>query len=84
MVPLANLSPGQTGFVQRLHGGHRFLSRLAALGFTPGAPVIMMRNHGFGPVIVAIRGAQVALGRGEATHILVHPTEDEKHEPHTN
>jgi ferrous iron transport protein A len=75
MVPLANLEPGQIGLVRSLNGGRRFISRLAALGFTPGAAITVMRNHGFGPIIVSVRGAQVALGRGEAVRILVHPEE---------
>lgn len=75
MVPLANLSSGSVGLISVLEGGHRLVSRLAALGFTPGAPVVVMRNHGHGPIIVSVRGAQIALGRGEAVRIMVHPTE---------
>lgn len=76
MVPLVDLSPGQVGLIRSLEGGRRFMSRLVALGFTPGAAVRVMRNHGFGPIIVSVRGAQVAIGRGEAGRILVHPTEE--------
>jgi Fe2+ transport system protein FeoA len=53
------------------------MSRLVALGFTPGAAVRVMRNHGFGPMIVSVRGAQVAIGRGEAGRILVNLTTEE-------
>jgi len=70
MVPLTALQPGQTGLIHQLRGGHRFVSRLAALGFTPGAPVTVTRNHGIGPLIVAVRETQVALGRGEASHVM--------------
>lgn len=77
MVPLASLNPGTTGLVGALNGGHHFISRLAALGFTPGAPVIVMRNYGSGPIIVSVRGAQIALGRGEAGRVLVHPMDEE-------
>jgi ferrous iron transport protein A len=76
MVPLTALQPGQIGLIHRLRGGHRFVSRLAALGFTPGATVTVTRNHGIGPLIVAVRGTQVALGRGEAGHVLVYMEED--------
>ncbi len=72
MVPLTALQPGQTGLIHQLRGGHRFVSRLAALGFTPGAPVTVTRNHGIGPLIVAVRETQVALGRGEASHVMVY------------
>jgi ferrous iron transport protein A len=80
MVPLVDLSPGQVGLIRSLEGGHQFMSRLAALGFTPGAPVRVMRNHGFGPMIVSVRGAHIAIGRGEAGRILVHPTMEENNE----
>ncbi len=75
MVRLTALAPGQTGLICALQGGHRFVSRLAALGFTPGAPIMITRNDRRGPLIVTVRGTQVALGRGEAGHILVYPAE---------
>lgn len=75
MVPLADLDMGSEGLIHSVNGGHTFIARLAALGFTPGAPVAIMRNHGFGPLIVTIRGARVALGRGEASKIIVRPSE---------
>ncbi|MGC9469845.1 MAG: FeoA family protein [Anaerolineae bacterium] len=74
MVSLERLDTGEMGVVGALEGGHRFISRLAALGFTPGAPVTVMRNYGRGPIIVSVRGAQIALGRGEAGRIKVHRT----------
>jgi ferrous iron transport protein A len=77
MVSLERLHSGEVGFIGALNGGHRLISRLAALGFTPGAPVTMMRNHGTGPLIVSVRGAQIALGRGEAGRIKVYRTEEE-------
>ncbi len=75
MVPLAKLNPGETGLIGSLEGGHHFVSRLAALGFTTGAPVTVIRNYGSGPILVSIRGAQIALGRGEAGRIKVHCSE---------
>lgn len=78
MVSLERLGVGEVGFVGTLEGGHRLISRLAALGFTPGAAVTVMRNHGFGPLIVSVRGAQIALGRGEAGRIKVHRSEKMK------
>jgi ferrous iron transport protein A len=52
-------------------GGHQFLSRLASLGFTPGAQLEVLQNYGHGPIIVRLRDTRVALGRGEAEKILV-------------
>ena len=75
MVPLADMSMGSEALIHSFMGGRNFKARLAALGFTPGAPVTIMRNHGFGPMIVSIRGARIALGRGEARRILVNPSD---------
>jgi ferrous iron transport protein A len=47
------------------------MSRLATLGFTPGAKLTMVQNFGRGPLIVSIRGTRIALGRGEATKVRV-------------
>ncbi len=74
-MSLEQLKTGQKGLVTGLHGGHGVVSRLATLGFTPGVQVEMVRNHGHGPLIVEVRGAQVALGRGEAAHIVLVPLE---------
>lgn len=54
-----------------MRGGHQFLSRLASLGFTPGASLRVVQNFGHGPIIVNLRDTRVALGRGEASKILV-------------
>lgn len=70
-IPLNALSPHGRGIIVALEGGHGLLSRMATLGFTPGAEVTMMQNMGRGPVIVLVRGARVALGRGEAGKIQV-------------
>ena len=72
-VTLDLLPSGAKGTVQRLHGGHRFVSRLAALGFTPGALLKVAHNFHFGPLIVSIRDTRIALGRKEARRVHVRP-----------
>jgi len=72
-LALAQLRPGELGYIRALRGGRGFISRLATLGFTLGAEVEMVQNYGRGPLIVMIRDSRVALGRGEAMHILVSP-----------
>jgi ferrous iron transport protein A len=62
---------GGEGVVHSLYGGHEFRSRVANLGFTPGAPLKILQNAGHGPVLVSVRGTLVALGRSEATKIMV-------------
>src|SRR5271157_610978 len=77
-MQLMELQPGNEAVVRRLEGGRSVLSRLAALGFTPGAVVTVLRGSDHGPLLVSLRGSRVALGRGEAAHIFVSPTDKEK------
>jgi len=70
---LSTVPSGQSVQVRAMQGGHEFLSRLASLGFTPGAHLLVVQNSGQGPILVALRSTRVALGRGEASKILVEP-----------
>ncbi len=78
MLQLMELEPGRRAVIRRLEGGRTVLSRLAALGFTPGAPVTVIRNSDHGPLLISLRGSRVALGREEAVHILVSAAGKEK------
>jgi len=44
---------------------------MLTLGLTPGAGVTVLQNYGHGPLIVRVRDTRVALGRGEASNVLV-------------
>ena len=70
-MTLSDLAPGEVGVVHKLTGGGGFTSRLATLGFTPGAKLTMVQNFGHGPLIVNIRDTRIALGRGEAAKVYV-------------
>ena len=70
-ITLSNLAPGEVGVIRELAGGGGFISRLATLGFTPGARLTMVQNFGRGPLIVSIRDTRIALGRGEAAKVVV-------------
>ncbi|MGD9046652.1 MAG: FeoA family protein [Anaerolineae bacterium] len=72
-VSLSTVRSGGLVEIKRMTGGHHFLSRLASLGFTPGARLRVVQNYGRGPIIVNVRETRVALGRGEAEKILVAP-----------
>jgi len=74
-ITLADLKPGQTGTFLESTGGHHLAGRLVTMGFTPGVQVHVAQNYGHGPLLVAIRGSYVALGRGEARKILIQPRE---------
>ena len=69
--PLSALRAGETGTITEVSGGHHLRSRMLALGLTPGAGVTVLQNYGHGPLIVRVRGTRVALGRGEASKVLV-------------
>jgi ferrous iron transport protein A len=71
VVSLSVLHAGEHGEVVRLTGGRGILSRMTALGFTPGADVTVVQNYGRGPLIARVREARIALGRGEAGRIYV-------------
>lgn len=73
---LTDLDTGKVGFVRHLEGGHALVGRLASLGFTPGAPVKMVRKSSSGPLLVLLRGAQVALGQFEAQGVMVSLAEE--------
>ena len=71
IVPLSALGPGEHGVVIEMNGGRGVLSRMTALGFTPGAEVTVVQNFGRGPLIARVRDARIALGRGEAGRLYV-------------
>jgi ferrous iron transport protein A len=72
-VPLAHLHTGTQATVIELLGGSDCVGRLAALGFTPGVTLDVVRNPGRGPIIVSLLDTQIALGRGEAHRVIVYP-----------
>ncbi len=72
-ICLSQLPTDQLATILSFSSGRLETIRLASLGFTPGARVSMTQNFGRGPLIVTVRGTRVALGRGEATQILVAP-----------
>ncbi len=68
---IKDLKKGETGTVLKLTGGRGYVARLAALGFTFGAQVTVLRKPSKGPILVGIRGTQIALGQGEADGISI-------------
>lgn len=77
--PLLELAPGQAGTVVGCSAGRGLLGRFASMGFTPGSRVLMVNNYGRGPLLVIVHGARVALGRGEASRVLVRPEASASH-----
>jgi Fe2+ transport system protein FeoA len=68
---MSEMAVGEEATVLEFAAGCVFRNRLISLGFTPGAQVNMAQNYKHGPLIVSVRGTQVALGRSEAAKIIV-------------
>jgi ferrous iron transport protein A len=71
LLSLSEIHSGESAVVRDFSHGMGVVGRLTSLGFTPGVEVQMTQNFGHGPLIVTVRGARVALGRGEAAKICV-------------
>jgi ferrous iron transport protein A len=73
-IALTRMNSGQSGIVIQVQGGRNVLSRLDALGIRPGKRItkissMLMR----GPVTIEVDRAQVAIGFGMASRVLVRP-----------
>ena len=77
-LSLADLEPGKTGKVRKLIGSRSYIARLAALGFTIGAPIKVLRKNSRGPLLVSLRGTQIALGYDEAEGVQISPADVEE------
>lgn len=71
---LDQLPIGTTAVVRQLRGGSELLNRLAAMGLSTGVQLAVLQNTGRGPMLVNVRDTRIALGRGEASKILVEKT----------
>ncbi len=77
-LSLADLQPGECGFVHHLIGSTRGRLRLLEMGLTPGTHVKIVRAAAFGgPLDIQVRGYQLSLRRDEAISVwLDDPVED--------
>jgi ferrous iron transport protein A len=70
LFPVTSLREGEEGVIHSISGGFGFMSRLAGMGMVPGTEIKVLRNSR-GPVIVLVNTTRIALGRGQASKILV-------------
>ena len=63
--------------VEAVAAGVGLLRRLTDLGIIRGAEIRLINRHATGPVIVDIKGARLALGRGVAHRIMVSEASDD-------
>jgi ferrous iron transport protein A len=68
---LSDLAVGEAAVVFALDGGSGLAARLAAMGVSPGARIVVLQNRGTGPLLARVRDTRIALGRREAGRILV-------------
>ena len=74
VLPLTNVRSGQPVVLVQISGGHRVAHRLAELGLTPGVQLEVLQNKG-GPILLAVRGTRLAIGRGMANKVMVRSLE---------
>jgi len=73
LMTLSMASPGQEVRLVGVRGGWGVRRRLADMGLTPGEKVWVVQSGGWGPLIIAVRGSRLALGRHMAHRITVEP-----------
>ena len=70
--PITQKTLGFSGIIQNLAGDAKLIARLQELGFQCGEEALFQGVAPFGdPVLLAVRGARLALRRREAACILV-------------
>ena len=69
-MTLADLQPGECGYISRLSGNTQGRLRLLEMGMTPGTHVQVVRAAAFGgPLDVEVRNYQLSLRREEAASV---------------
>ncbi|MEM0144614.1 MAG: metal-dependent transcriptional regulator [Thermoplasmata archaeon] len=69
---LSELSEGENATVVTINGESKLVKRLMDMGFVIKAPIIVKRSLGKrGPMIVSIKGSEIAIGKEIADSILV-------------
>lgn len=72
VFPLSVVEEGKTVRIIKIVGGRGLVRRLHEIGLLPGAEITIVRNSGFGPVIIRndVSGT-FSLGFGVAKKIMV-------------
>lgn len=69
-VALIDMHPNETGIVKDIVGGTQVKKRLYELGLNRGSEIRVIKND-IGPVILAMSGNKLALGKGLASKIII-------------
>ena len=73
---LSTVPRGARVQLSHIVAGRRLARRLAELGLTPGVTLQVLHDNG-GPMLIAVRGARLALGRGMTEKIMVTAPEEQ-------
>ena len=76
-ILMSELKTGESAVVKSYKGDRGMLGRLLCMGFTPGSLVKMVKNFSGDPVLIKIRGTEVALDRTMAGRMIVVRKKDE-------
>ncbi len=68
---LSTVADGDTVRLVQVRAGRGLNSRLASMGFVPGAAIRVVSNNHPGPFVVVIKDVKVVLGRGVAQKVLI-------------
>jgi Fe2+ transport system protein FeoA len=68
---LDRLSPGTEGIVLSLGGGAGFRSKMYQLGIHESSRLKVVKNTGFGPLVVESGGTRLIMGRAMAGRIRI-------------
>jgi ferrous iron transport protein A len=72
MHKLSEIKNGEQVRITNFEGGQGVLVRLKRFGIYPGDTIRVLRRAPFGgPVLLEVRGMEIALGHGIASRILV-------------
>ena len=72
-VALSTCAVGHEVRLSGIRAGRELRSRLAAMGLVPGIRIRVMSREGRGPLVLALRGMRLAVGRGIAEKMDVEP-----------
>ena len=69
MKKLSQAMSGEQGFIAKVEGDTRFLSRVTSIGLTPGSPITVVINEKKRPLLIYSRDTMIALNRTECERI---------------
>lgn len=70
-ISLVELKQKEEGKVKKIIAGKKCKQRLLDLGFIPDERVKMLSNGKLCPILVSIKGSEIALGRGLASRVMI-------------